>query len=123
MFMLIAVIGLLIFLHVSKIIKPVESFLVNILSPVFSSFYSVSSGLRSTFSEQTGKRDLTKINNMFILYMLLFDDNLPGVHRFRHDVFRKLKIHHSRVDENDSLLEYTDVEYVSGGYINNAGSW
>ncbi len=60
--MFIAVIGLLIFLHVSKIIKPVESFLVNILNPVFSSFYSVSSGLHSTYSEQTDKRDLTKIN-------------------------------------------------------------
>lgn len=61
-FMLIAVIGLLIFLHVTRVLMPVESFLVNILSPVFSSFYSVSSGLRSTYSEQTSERDLAKIN-------------------------------------------------------------
>lgn len=59
---LIAVIGLLIFLHVTKIIKPVETLIINILNPIFSGFYSISSDLRSTYNDQTDKRDLAEIN-------------------------------------------------------------
>lgn len=55
---LIAVIGLLIFLHFTKILTPIESFVTGILRPIFSGFYSVSSSVRTTYNEQTSKKDL-----------------------------------------------------------------
>lgn len=55
---LIAVVGLLVFLHAIKILTPVESFVTGILRPMLSGFYSVSSSVRTTYNEQTSKRDL-----------------------------------------------------------------
>ena len=53
-----AVIGLLIFLHITKILSPIESFVTGILNPMLSGFYSVSSSVRTTYNEQTSKKDL-----------------------------------------------------------------
>jgi len=55
---LIAVIGLLIFLHITKILAPIESFVTGMLNPMMSGFYSISSSVRTTYNEQTSKRDL-----------------------------------------------------------------
>jgi rod shape-determining protein MreC len=55
---IIAVVVLLIFLHFTKILVPVESIIVRIFNPVLSSLHSASSYLRITYSEQTDKRDL-----------------------------------------------------------------
>ena len=55
---LMAVIGLLIFLHFTKILAPVESFVTGILRPMFSGFYSISSSVRTAYNEQTSKKDL-----------------------------------------------------------------
>jgi len=54
----IAVIGLLIFLHLTKILLPVESLIARIFNPILSGFYSISSSLRTTYNEQTSKGDL-----------------------------------------------------------------
>ncbi|MEA3464193.1 MAG: rod shape-determining protein MreC [Patescibacteria group bacterium] len=53
-----AVIGLLIFLHITRVLIPVESFITGILRPLLSGFYSVSSSVRATYNEQTSKEDL-----------------------------------------------------------------
>lgn len=54
----IAVIGLLIFLHFIKILAPVELFVVDILNPVLSHFYSVGSFARIAYDGQASKEDL-----------------------------------------------------------------
>ncbi len=61
--MFMAVIGLLIFLHFVKILKPVENVIISILNPISSGIYSVSSNLRIAYNEQTNKRDLLNLLN------------------------------------------------------------
>jgi len=61
--MIVAVIGLLIFLHFTQILTPVESLIIRILNPVFSSFHSASTYLRITYNEQTDKRSMINIVN------------------------------------------------------------
>jgi len=60
---LIAVVGLLIFLHLIRVLAPVESFITSIFRPLFSGFYSVSSNLRISYDEQTNKQDLVNLVN------------------------------------------------------------
>jgi rod shape-determining protein MreC len=55
---IVVVIMLLIFLHYTKILNPVESYLAKWLNPVFKVFYSFSSGLNETYLDQTAKLDL-----------------------------------------------------------------
>lgn len=57
---LIAVIALLIFLHFTKITAAAESFIGNVLSPLFKNVYSFSSYLRSGYNLKTDRRDLAK---------------------------------------------------------------
>ena len=54
----IAVIALLIFLHITRILTPVELFITSIARPILSGFYSVSSSMRVAYNEQTSKKDL-----------------------------------------------------------------
>ncbi len=54
-----AVIGLLIFLHIIKILSPVESFITGALRPLLGGFYSASSSLRSAYNDQTGKKNFS----------------------------------------------------------------
>jgi len=56
--MFVAVIGLLIFLHYIKILKPVENIIITMLNPISSGIYSVSTDLRVVYNEQTDRRDL-----------------------------------------------------------------
>ncbi|MFH1523206.1 MAG: rod shape-determining protein MreC [Patescibacteria group bacterium] len=60
-FVFIAVIGLLIFLHFIKILSPIENIIIRIVNPLASGIYSVSSDLRLVYNEQTDKRDLLVI--------------------------------------------------------------
>lgn len=53
-----AVILLLIFLHYSKALNPVESFLGYIFKPIAGGFYSLGSTISRTFSDQSAKKDL-----------------------------------------------------------------
>ncbi len=55
---LIAVIGLLIFLHFSNLLLPVEYFISNYTRPILTSFYSFSSKFRITYNQRTNKTDL-----------------------------------------------------------------
>ena len=55
---IVAAILLLLFLHYSKLLNPLESFLAQGLKPVFKIFYSFSSGLSQTYFDQTAKIDL-----------------------------------------------------------------
>jgi len=55
---IIAVILLLIFLHYSKWLNPVESFLTSQLRPVFKVFHSLSSGLNIIYSRSAEEADL-----------------------------------------------------------------
>ncbi|MBU4256933.1 rod shape-determining protein MreC [Patescibacteria group bacterium] len=54
-----AVIGLLIFLHITKILSPVESFITGALRPLLGGLYSASSSLRSAYNDQTRKKDFS----------------------------------------------------------------
>jgi rod shape-determining protein MreC len=55
---LAAVIMLLIFLHYTRLLNPVESFLSKAFRPVLSVFYSLGANLNKTYLEQTEKQDL-----------------------------------------------------------------
>jgi len=55
---MVAVILLLIFLHYTKLLNPVESFLNKSFKPILSVFYSLSANLNKTYLEQTEKQDL-----------------------------------------------------------------
>jgi rod shape-determining protein MreC len=55
---IISVIALLLFLHYSKLLIPLESFIAKGLNPVFKIFYSLSSGLSQAYFNQTAKIDL-----------------------------------------------------------------
>lgn len=55
-----AVIMLLIFLHYSKLLNPIESFLGQGLKPLSKGFYSLSSNINRTFRDQTVKKDLAE---------------------------------------------------------------
>jgi rod shape-determining protein MreC len=54
----IAVIGLLIFLHIFGVLKPVESVLASALNPAMSRIYFFSSRLRVLYNDQGSKADL-----------------------------------------------------------------
>ena len=54
----IAVIMLLLFLHYSKLLNPIESLLAKWLEPIAKVFYSMSSDLSQTYLDQTAKVDL-----------------------------------------------------------------
>ncbi|OIO08747.1 rod shape-determining protein MreC [Candidatus Falkowbacteria bacterium CG_4_9_14_3_um_filter_36_9] len=56
-----AVIGLLIFLHIIKILTPIENITVRLFNPILGSLYKISSNLRNTYKEQTNKRDMAKL--------------------------------------------------------------
>lgn len=60
-FTYLAVIGLLIFLHFTKILVPVESFLVGILNPVFKTMYSGGADIRDVYGNQTDKREYSAV--------------------------------------------------------------
>ncbi len=53
-----AVIMLLIFLHYTKLLNPLESFLNQKLKPVFGFFYSLSININKTYLRETEKQDL-----------------------------------------------------------------
>jgi rod shape-determining protein MreC len=57
----IAVIVLLIFLHFTGILNPVETLIVKVFNPIFSSLHSAGSYLRVTYNEQADKRDLVSL--------------------------------------------------------------
>jgi len=57
LFSYLAVVGLLIFLHFTRIISPVEGFLGVVLNPVSKIFYSGGSKIRNIYGEQVDKRD------------------------------------------------------------------
>ena len=57
-FVFIAVIGLLVFLHFIKVLSPLENITVRAISPIAGRLYSVSSSLRAGLSEQAEKREL-----------------------------------------------------------------
>lgn len=57
-FTILAVILLLLVLHYSRLLNPVESVLAKGLNPIFKVFYSFSSGIGQTYLNQTAKVDL-----------------------------------------------------------------
>jgi rod shape-determining protein MreC len=57
---IIAVVGLLIFFHFSGILKPLENIILKILNPVLSGAYSISTGIRSKYNEQSSKINLNE---------------------------------------------------------------
>ena len=56
----LAVIGLLVFLYAFNLLGPLNRVIYGILNPIFSGFQSVSSNIRSTYNEQTEKKDLNE---------------------------------------------------------------
>lgn len=60
-FIFLAVIGLLIFLHYIMVLRPIENFVIEILKPVSTRMYKISSNIKLSYQNQTDKRDLFKI--------------------------------------------------------------
>jgi len=60
-FIYIAVIFLLIFLHYIKVLLPLENVIISLFNPVTSKIYSVGSDIRITYNKQTDKRDLLEV--------------------------------------------------------------
>jgi rod shape-determining protein MreC len=58
-FILIAVIGLLIFLHFIKVLSPLENIIIRSISPFAGRVYSMSSSLRLALSERADKEELS----------------------------------------------------------------
>lgn len=58
----IAVVGLLIFLHFIKILQPIEYFAGNALKPFLGGFYSLGANVRNYFQEQSDRNELNKLN-------------------------------------------------------------
>jgi rod shape-determining protein MreC len=57
----IAVIGLLVFLHITKIALPAENIIRGALNPFFSGLYSASNKIQNLYSQRTDNRDLDKV--------------------------------------------------------------
>jgi rod shape-determining protein MreC len=60
-FMFVAVIGLLIFLHFLRILAPIERAITYFITPTAEKIYSVGTDLRTVVNEQTDKRDLLSV--------------------------------------------------------------
>ncbi len=72
----IAVLGLLIFLHLSHLLRPAENFLFKIVSPIMDNLYFSSGQLKSAYLHQVDKRDLNKIvQDLEQKNQLLLSDN------------------------------------------------
>jgi rod shape-determining protein MreC len=56
----VAVIGLLIFLFLSGLLRPVESILTRGINPLVSAFHSVGTSIKNKYNEQTSKTDLNE---------------------------------------------------------------
>jgi len=61
-FLYIAVIGLLIFFHKIKVLSPIENKIINILNPVNTKLYSISSRLKLFYNKHIDQRDLYSLN-------------------------------------------------------------
>jgi rod shape-determining protein MreC len=57
----LAVIGLLIFLHYTKILLPLEKGIMHLFNPLAGNFYSFSSNIKIAYNDSLDKRDLQKI--------------------------------------------------------------
>ncbi|NIA18429.1 MAG: rod shape-determining protein MreC [Actinobacteria bacterium] len=105
----IAVIMLLIFLHFTKILAPVERVVVKTFNPVLSGLYSAGSYLRVAYNKQTDKRDL-----------------VGAVERLENEV-RELITENTRLkvleEENQILREYlkfskeNEADFVLGNVV------
>ncbi|MFA6394063.1 MAG: rod shape-determining protein MreC [Patescibacteria group bacterium] len=91
-FIFMAVIALLIFLHFLKLTGPLESGLTYIFNPFFSGFYSVSTNIRTRVDEEMGRQELLEsLKTMEIERNQLVVDNA------------KMK---GLEDENETLRKY-----------------
>jgi len=91
-YIFIAVIGLLIFLHFIRVLVPIEKAVIAIINPLTSGFYSISSELQMTYNEQTSKQD----------FFIVIDNLKQEVNRLTVEN-SKLK---SLVEENKKLRQY-----------------
>jgi rod shape-determining protein MreC len=75
-FVIIAVMGLLIFLYSFGALNSIERMMTSLLNPIFSGFYSFSSNLRSKYEDQTSKLDLLeKVKSLEIQVSQLIEEN------------------------------------------------
>ncbi len=56
--LVLAVVGLLIFLHLFKVLSPIETIFNNLFSSTLAGLYSTGSTLRQTYDNQASKEDL-----------------------------------------------------------------
>jgi len=61
-FILLAVVGLLVFLSNFGILKPFENILSKVFNPALDGLHSLGSGLRTTYENQTGKQNISEEN-------------------------------------------------------------
>lgn len=109
-----AVVLLLIFLHFSKIILPAESLIIKFFNPVLGNLYLTSNKLKTTYNQQTDKRDLTLVASQLKIQLnQLVEEN------------SRLK---SLEDENATLRGYLkflsakEKRYIMANVISKGGS-
>jgi rod shape-determining protein MreC len=105
----LAVIGLLIFLHYTKILLPIEKGIMHLVNPLAGGFYSFSSNIKVAYKDSLDKRDLQKIINE------------------QEETIKELTVENAKlsdlIEENDKLrhhlkfLESNDYDYVLANVI------
>lgn len=115
---IIAVIGLLIFLHYLKIIAPLENLIIKVVEPISSRFYSVGSDLQVTYDEKMNKTQL--LNAIKILeaenhQLKAENSNLKSVGEENH----KLKEHLNFLEANN--YKYLLSRVIAEGIVDEEG--
>jgi len=116
-FIFIAVIGLLIFLHFLKILNPLEEAIISLINPVAEKVYSVGTGLRTAVNEQTDKRDfLTVIKDLELKINQLTIENsqLKTIEEENEKLRQQLKFF------TKSSLSYTLANVISRGALDSS---
>lgn len=113
----IAVIGLLIFFHFIKVLRPIEDGIIFLLKPFTNSLYSVSSDIKTSYAERSEKEDL--LNKIDLLeqenrQLLKQNANLEILKEEN----KKLREYHDFIEENK--YKYVLANIVSQGLMLNS---
>ncbi len=114
---IIAVVALLIFLHFTKVLSPIENAFIFILDPLSSKLYSLSSDVRSYYSDNKENKNLAnevEILEEQINEVLSENARLKSVEKENRTLRQYLDFFESH--EHDNVL----VNVISRGGVNNA---
>lgn len=111
--LMIGIIGLLIFLHMTEILSPVESFITGALRPLLGGFYSISSSLRSAYNDQAGKKNFSAELKRF--------KNEVNLLTAENTKLKILEEENQVLREHLNFLEKSELKHVMGNIISRGG--